>query len=294
MNNIQLRTVLFFALLVFSAGYAQNFQGMAVYESKTALPKFDVPKGMNITPEMQKQIQEGMSKALEKTFVLNFNRTESVYEEEQKLDAPGQNSPFRMMANFGGTSGVLYKNIKDQKLLIQREFFGKDFLINDSLPRLKWVMGGESKKIGNYTCYKATVIVPTNKADFRDMRPKEEKEAEKEKDTLTSAPATNFMDMIEMPKEKTITAWYTPDIPVSQGPENYWGLPGLILEVSDGTTIMLCSKVVLNPKDKAEIKAPHKGKEVTQAEYDDIVVKKVEEMRQMYQMGGGRMPFRSN
>jgi GLPGLI family protein len=28
------------------------------------------------------------------------------------------------------------------------------------------------------------------------------------------------MDNLEMPKDVTITAWYTPEIPVNQGPEN--------------------------------------------------------------------------
>jgi GLPGLI family protein len=55
------------------------------------------------------------------------------------------------------------------------------------------------------------------------------------------------MDNLEMPKDVTITAWYTPEIPVNQGPENYWGLPGLILEINDGKTVILCSKIVLNP-----------------------------------------------
>jgi GLPGLI family protein len=40
------------------------------------------------------------------------------------------------------------------------------------------------------------------------------------------------MDNLEMPKDVTITA-YTWDS-VNQGPENYWGLPGLILEINDG------------------------------------------------------------
>jgi GLPGLI family protein len=44
----------------------------------------------------------------------------------------------------------------------------------------------------------------------------------------------------------TITAWYTPEIPVNQGPENYWELPSLILEINDGKTVVLCSKIVLN------------------------------------------------
>ena len=109
---------------------------------------------------------------------------------------------------------------------------------------------------------------------------KEEKKEEK---------TTNFMDGWEMPKEVIVTAWYTMDIPVSHGPENYWGLPGLILEVNDGTTTILCSKIVLNPKEKKEIKAPKNGKVVTQAEFDKIMKEKMEEMREM----GGRPGQRS-
>jgi GLPGLI family protein len=63
------------------------------------------------------------------------------------------------------------------------------------------------------------------------------------------------MDNLEMPKDVTITAWYTPEIPVNQGPENYWGLPGLILEINDSKTVILCSKIVLNQR-KNVIKAP--------------------------------------
>jgi len=80
---------------------------------------------------------------------------------------------------------------------------------------------------------------------------------------------------------------------VNQGPESYWGLPGLILEVNDGKTVILCSKIVLNAKDKAEIKAPTNGKVISQKEYDETVIKKMEEMRQMYDgKDGNRMQIR--
>jgi GLPGLI family protein len=96
-----------------------------------------------------------------------------------------------------------------------------------------------------------------------------------------------------LPKEITITAWYTPEIPVNQGPEGYWGLPGLILEVNDGKTTIFVQKC-LNPKDKVEIKAPNNGKEVSQKEYDEIVTKKMEEFREMNggAAGGRRMEMR--
>ena len=168
--------------------------------------------------------------------------------------------------------------------------FGK---VSDSLPVIKWTLGTETKKIGEYTCYKATGVVPTDKSNLMNYKPKEgmeEKLKEKDAEELKN---TNFLDMVEMPEDKTITAWYTPEIPVSQGPENYWGLPGLILEVADDKTVLLCSKIVLNPKEKKEIKAPNKGEKVTQAEFAEIMMKKMQEMQEMYGTpGSGNVEFR--
>ena len=82
-------------------------------------------------------------------------------------------------------------------------------------------------------------------------------------------------------EEITITAWYTPEIPVSAGPRNYHGLPGLILEVDDGRGgTLMCSKVVLNPEKSIEIKEPKKGQKINQEKYDAIMEKKMEEMRE--------------
>jgi hypothetical protein len=43
----------------------------------------------------------------------------------------------------------------------------------------------------------------------------------------------------------------------------------------------------MNPKEKKEIKAPKKGKIVSQQEYDKIVAEKMEEWREMGRQGGG-------
>lgn len=267
---------------------AQDFQGMAVYESKTSTADImkNMPQNREITPEMQKNMEERLRKAMEKTFVLNFDKTSSIYKEEEKLDALGQGGG-RMMMSFMGGGGTHYKNVKDQSYSVDREMFGKEFLIKDSLPKYDWKMESESRQIGNYTCFKATAVVKIDESDFRNFRPKREEEKKEAVKDSTKSASTNFMEQWEMPKEKIITAWYTPEIPVNQGPENYWGLPGLILEVNDGKTIILCSKIVINPKDKIEIKAPTKGKEVTQKEYNEILKKKMDEMREMWRNSGG-------
>ena len=279
----------------FMATAQKDFQGMAVYESKTSTAEFakNFDGNKDMTPEMKNQIMERMKKMFEKTFVLNFDKSASIYKEEEKLDAPGQGGGGRMMASFMGGGGTYFKNVKEKQYTVDKEVFGKEFLIKDSLPNLKWVLSDESKKIGDYTCFKATAVKEASKTDFRNFRrkkeePKKETEEGKVDEKATSEKKeekkTNFFAEIEMPKEVTVTAWYCPEIPVNQGPDEYWGLPGLIMEVNDGKTVIMCSKLVLNVKDKIEIKAPTGGDKVTQKEYDDIMIKK---MKEMSEMGGG-------
>jgi GLPGLI family protein len=286
-----------FSALAFANVQAQDFQGIAVYESKTSTSDFKTrfEGNKDMTPDMQKMIEERMKKMFEKTFILNFSKTTSIYKEEEKLDAPGQGGQgggMRMMSSMMGGGGTNFKNVKDKTYSVDKEFMGKEFLVKDSLPNYAWKLEGETKLIGGYTCFKATCVRPVSQTDFRNFRPKKE---EKKKEEATDeakkpegeAKKTNFMEDFELPKEVTVTAWYTPEIPISQGPENYWGLPGLILEVSDGKTVVLCSKIVMNSKEKVEIKASTNGKVISQKEYDETVTKKMEEFRQMNQGRGG-------
>lgn len=271
-----------------AGGQTKQFQGMAVYEVKTGTSDMmkRIQSNPDISPEMQKMIEERMRKAFEKTYILHFDKAASMYKEEEKLDAPGQGGGMRMMMSVMG-GGPVYKNVKTKSYAIANEFMGKEFLVKDSLPKINWQMTGETKQIGGYNCFKATAVLPASKSDFRNFRFKDDKKEAPKKDDAKDAKKTNFMDEVEMPKEITVTAWYAPEIPVSQGPEKYWGLPGLILEVNDGKTMILCSKIILNPKDKVEIKEPTGGQAVTQEEYDGIVIRKTEEMRQQWQSGGG-------
>ena len=306
--------------------FAQDsFQGVATYQSKTTMD-LDNWGGRKMSPERKKMIMERMKSMFEKTFILTFNKTESIYKEEEKLDAPGGRGGFRaMMGSF--TAGAQYKNVKDNQFLQDQEFFGKQFLIKEDLQKLEWKMTGETKQIGQYMCMKATAMKKVDEMDFSNMRrkrkndeeKKDEDKAEKKGNRSVAASgsageksgkeiteeakeegltgktveatadgenkAKDFMSEIEVPKEIEVTAWYTMQIPINQGPGEFWGLPGLILEVNAGRTTLLCSKIVMNPAEKTKIEKPEKGKEVTKQEYNDIIKKKMEEMREMY---GGR------
>ncbi len=267
-----MKTILISLFSVFTITlYSQtNFQGKAVYMSKTTMEmNFG---GRQMSEDQKKRIAERMKGMLEKTFVLNFNQIESVYKEEEKLGAPGQGGGrFGGMMSFGG--GLKYKNTKDPIVLEETEFFGKQFLISESGSKPEWKLGSETKKIGNYMCYKATLIKEVDPFSFAGFgRGNNNNDAEK-KD--------------EKPKTMLVTAWYTPQIPVSQGPGEYWGLPGLILEVSSGTTTVLCKEITMNPDEKVTIKIPKKGKKVSREEYNKIVLKKTEEMRDQFRGRGG-------
>ncbi len=277
---------------VFTTVGAQNFQGVAVYESKTNTSNMmgGFANNRELTPEIKARIEERMKGMFEKTFTLVFDKNTSLYTEDEKMDALGTNQGFGRMMSSSMSGGILYKNVKEKKFLQERDFFGREFLVQDSLTAYNWEMSGETKQIGNYTCFKATAKKPVSVADFRNYRNSGSTATSPEskvKDTAKTKTST-IMDSWDVPKEVIITAWYTMDIPVNQGPENYWGLPGLILEVNDGTTTILCSKIVINPKDKKEIKQPKKGKLVTQKEFEKIAQEKMEEMREMGRGSGGR------
>jgi len=256
---------------------AQDFQGKAYYFSKTPM---ELGRwGAKMSEQQKKEVASRLKNRLEKTYILTFNREESTYKEEDMLDAiSGATDSWGK--NF--TPGHQYKNIKTNKFIQNQEFYGKVFLVKDTLSSIKWIMGNETKQIGNYTCFKATCKRPVFDLSWYNFSWSElRSQTEKETDTVIKKKEYPIkvedndenLDMIE------VVAWYTPMIPVSQGPSDYRGLPGLILEVSAGNTTLLCNKIVLNPGEKELIKAPRKGKEVSKKEYKVIITEKMKEFR---------------
>ena len=131
-------------------------------------------------------------------------------------------------------SDILYKNILEKRMANKTELMGKVFLIKDNLVTYDWKLTGETKNIGNYTCYKAVF--------------------EKEEETIQINMIDGDVKEEKVLKKRTLVAWYTPDVPISNGPRDYGGLPGLILEVNDGDLTIVCSEIVLNPKELKKLK----------------------------------------
>jgi len=255
------KKIILLSLVLFtSQNFAQKFQGKAYYFSKSKMELGNW--GARMSEAQKKQIQNRLKNRLEKKYILSFNMQESTFLEEDKIDAISGATD-----SWGGyfSRGDLHKNIKNDKLIQSQEFYGKRFLVKDDLLKIEWSLGTETKKIGNYTCYKAAAMIPKPELswfDFSWSDLKQNSEDEKKEEPLI-----------------VIEAWYTPQIPVAQGPAEYWGLPGLILEVSAGNTTLLCSELILNPKEKINIIAPDKGVSITKKEYASNIRKKMIEMR---------------
>ena len=275
LNKLTIATLILFTSAALNS---QDFQGKAYYFSKTPM---DLGAwGARMSEAQKKQAAGRLKNRLEKTYVLTFNKEESVYYEDEKLDAVS-GATDSWGKNF--TPGKQYKNVKTNEFSQNQEFYGKQFLVKENLSNIEWKMGTETRQIGNYTCFKATCKRPVFDTSWWNFSWSSARNnvVEKKVDSIKGEavasvklePIEEVVDMIE------IEAWYTPMIPVSQGPGDYWGLPGLILEVSVGNTTLLCSKIVMNPKEKIKIEAPDKGKVVTKKEYKEIITGKMQEMR---------------
>ena len=279
----------------------QEFQAQAFYKTQTAM---DLGSwGDRMSAEQKKAMKERMKPFLEPVYILTFDKTKSIYKQEETLDAPGSGGGRgwgRMMAASGGP---VYKDVVSKKSLQSTEFMGKKFLISNDQDNIKWVMQNESKLIGSYLCFKATAQVKKPKTMTSAWR-NAEKDSKKSKENDKATPALKLLASAEETFEKleevvvnaeieTITAWYSPQIPVSHGPAEYGGLPGLILELTNDRTVMLCTKVVMNPEKRIDISEPTKGEFVTKGEFENIVEVKVKEMRDMWRGQRGKSSRRN-
>ncbi|MBC7885305.1 MAG: GLPGLI family protein [Saprospiraceae bacterium] len=189
-----------------------------------------------------------MPKSQETYMRLFFNKSESLYEKDPEVivvENSNDNTPrmFRRMRDR--SARIYYKNFAESSVLEQLGFFGKDFLVSDSIASIKWkISAGDQKTILGYTCMKAS---------YKDS-------------TLN------------------IVAFFSPQIPVSTGPDKYGKLPGLILEFQSAQTHIIATEVSLKALDKP-IEKPSKGDVFTKKEFEKL---RAEKMKEQGEMGGRR------
>lgn len=242
-------------LLFAYQGFSQEITGRAYYTSMIKSEKPELTEKQMENPQIR-ALAEQLDQAFTDDFILEFTQEESLFRKQPKLKKPNlKNEGITISRSLMGDDEIHYKNLQKSEFLNSKELYGKQFLIKDDIETPDWKLSNESKTIGDYVCFKATYVPKADESDDS-----EEKWIKEEKDN------------------KEIVAWYTPQIPLKNGPMEYDGLPGLILEVQDGDLKFLCTKIVLNPEEKIEITAPRKGKKVNQKEFKAIVKQKSAEM----------------
>ncbi|WP_117880170.1 GLPGLI family protein [Aureibaculum luteum] len=246
-SNLSLRLsliVYIFSTLILSA---QNFQGKITYEriyNDTKERKQLEDPDLDITE--RKKIEDGIDiskKFLERTFILEFNNLESIYKPIEELNLKPSDVDQFPFTDY-------YKNFKENYYMWKFDGFGAQLVVKDTMKVYNWKLIDETKKIGKYTCYKASFVQSV-----------ERNEQVKNEDG-------SFENVLEL-KDLNFIAWYTMEIPISNGPDRYGGLPGLILEVDEaGYQTIVATEIVLNPEKLAKIE-PLRGKIVSPKGFEE-------------------------
>ncbi|MFL0686035.1 GLPGLI family protein [Algoriphagus aquaeductus] len=250
-------------LFAFVQVIAQGLTGRAYYKSSSQIRLQMDSSRMN--PDQMAEIQAQLKKQMERDYVLSFTPTESNWKQVESLGggpATASSGGMTMVINTGSQDRVLYKNIAEQTYEQEQDVMGKEFLIKDSLEPAEWELTGETKKIGNYTAQKATYSRIVDSQRF----------------------STGMTEMENVKDTIQVTAWFTPEIPVPHGPENFFGLPGLILEIQNSGRTLICEKIELNPSaNPVKIERPKRGKEISREEFRAMQEESMKQMMNRYQ-----------
>lgn len=205
--------------------FSQNNYSITVkYEAIIASLKIDSTNNKH-----KDLVEEIIKTAQNKTFLLKANNEGFLFEEDVALNNDEKKKNIEKIASIAfSLDNYFYEKKKNQLFLISNNLSIK------SKHLYNWELFNETKKIDNYTCYKAIY---------------------------------NYKFLTKKGNEvnRLITAWYTPEISISYGPNGYMGLPGLILEL-EYDKIKLAAKEIKIFKENLSINFP-KNKEVTEEEY---------------------------
>lgn len=231
-------------ILTGSLSFAQEVTGGTVqYEQYT---KFDY--SVFGDGQIVKEWAATMPRDKKSAYKLSFRAHKSLYEQDmsEKNASLDEKTMIVMekMAYVQPPNPVIkevYIDFEKNRQIVQVELMTRYFLIEDEIENQAWKPGTNQRKIQGYVCMDATM----------------------------------------KRGEETITAWFTPNIPVSFGPKNYGGLPGLILAVDiKGENVLLATSVDLSPPSEDSIVRSIDGRKVTQEAFDKLVAEKVKEYKE--------------
>lgn len=142
---------------------------------------------------------------------------------------------------------VMYRDFAANRKTDIVEMLTKVYVIEDSLRTPTWKIMNQLKDIAGHVCMKAVT-----------------------EDTV---------------KNQKITAWFSQDLALSMGPEQYFGLPGMIMEldINEGDVVITATKVEYKPVEK-ELALPKKikGKKINDTQYDQLISTHIRDSMKAY------------
>jgi GLPGLI family protein len=234
-------------LLLTVAAQAQMKEGRIVYERTMQM------RGRMFASNGNQEMPVEMPKSRTDTYELLFGNNQSVYQflpsatgDDQTMSVGGGTGFFQL----AGSNDIVYFNFDNRTRIEMRDFMQNEFLVTDTIAKNNWKLTDETKKILNFTARKAVAqsIRPAFRTEMENGQIKR----------------TEYKDTVP------VVAWFTTEIPVSVAPGTDMAgqLPGAILELDVANGRNVYKAVEVSPKvSVAKIKAPSKGKKVTQAEF---------------------------
>ena len=263
MKRLFLSAVVMMAMAIPGMGelIAQDaMSGTVTYEQTTSLDYSGMMRGNDGAGmrhnNMMKDMRASLPKERKESKFLYFSDSKSLFVggDAQTQRPIMERHGRRMMVSFENPTEPklqeVYYDFDKRKKTELVGFMSRDFLVSGEIGISPWKLTSKVTKILDHTCMAAQMV--------RD--------------------------------DKAITAWFTSEIPVSVGPADYFGLPGLVLAVEiDGETALLATAIDLTPPADGLLVKPRGGKKVSQKKFDKIMAEKIKEFEETRDEDGGRV-----
>ena len=233
--------------LISAGACAQNTSIVVEYKVNTQ-KKVENEKLKSLSPEILAAVKSQIAKMGTENKNLIINGSASKYLSTQEInDMDNNTSGVRVITMKSGASGEeIYKNTDSKQLIKQSAISDKKFIIESPLELINWTITSKTKTLGSYTVQEENAVIGGQET----------------------------------------TAWFTKSIKSNQGPDQYWGLPGLILEVESPGKHIVAQKVSVSAKSLA-VEIPKQGKKISQEEFNKLTEQKRKQLLDIYQNGGG-------
>lgn len=137
------------------------------------------------------------SRLVTNTVALYEGKNKSIFQDSNryKIDSMIQQQKMDFIPNLPmfSVNHIIYKDLDQSEITYSENVATVNLGYKESIKSLKWQLLGGKKTILNHECYEAKINL----------------------------------------HGRNYTAWYTKDIPISDGPYKFAGLPGLVLEIYD-------------------------------------------------------------